>query len=102
AGADPPAGATGAELGVGGAPAGHPAHPLPGGTAPAVSTSNRRAAPAIPARRSAASIAAATGVSSPATTASSDGPAPLRTQPSAPAARAARTTSGIHGNSRSR
>src|SRR5439155_1251016 len=101
-GADPPVADGGAELMVGQDAVGYGAQPITRLRAPDVSTSSAHAAPAIPARRSTASIAAATGAPSPATTASSDGPAPLRTQPSAPAARAALTTSGIHGNNRSR
>ena len=50
-------------------------------------------------RVSADSMAAPTAAPSPTTTASSEGPAPLSTQPSAPALRAAAATAGIHGKS---
>src|SRR5439155_1061242 len=89
-GADPPVADRGAELVVGQDAVRHAAQPITRLTAPAVSTSNRRAAPAIPARRSAASIAAATGVSSPAT---------LSGCPSARAARA-RSASFVRGEPR--
>src|SRR5262249_8438515 len=74
-------------------------------TAPSRSTASAFAAPAMPARAKASSITRATADASPsepATTASSAGPAPLSTQPSAPALRAASATDGSQGKSRTR
>src|SRR5262249_5747237 len=77
-------------------PVGHPSELA--SVARVVPRASARARPSTPAFFSAASTARATALPSPAATASSEGPAPLRTQPSAPARRAASATVGIHGN----
>src|SRR5882724_10742939 len=64
---------------------------------PATSTASVTPRPAMPLARSAASMAEATASPGPATGARRDGPAPLSTQPTAPAPRAAATAAGSQG-----